>query len=56
MSADGTGLTARLEVVEETRPHPNLAAKRCDGVVLLRIDREEALGALSRGLVEALLS
>ena len=56
MSADGTGLTARLEVVEETRPHPNLAVKRCDRVVLLRIDREEALGALSRGLVEALLS
>lgn len=38
----------------ERRIHPNLVERRSDGVVLLRIDREEALGALSRSILERL--
>ncbi|MEV0053417.1 enoyl-CoA hydratase/isomerase family protein [Saccharopolyspora shandongensis] len=34
--------------------HENLVETRQDGVAVLRIDRESALGALSRGMVEAL--
>ncbi len=35
-------------------PHPNLVEDRRDSVAVLRVEREEALGALSRGMVEAL--
>ncbi|MCC6223106.1 MAG: enoyl-CoA hydratase/isomerase family protein [Thermoleophilia bacterium] len=34
--------------------HPNLVEDRRDAVAILRVQREEALGALSRGMVEAL--
>lgn len=37
-----------------TRVHEHLIEDRRDHVALLRIDREQALGALSRGLVQAL--
>jgi enoyl-CoA hydratase len=40
--------------VTARRLHDHLVEERLDGVALLRIDREEALGALSRGLVVAL--
>lgn len=36
--------------------HPGLVEDRRDSVAVLRIEREEALGALSRGMVEALES
>lgn len=39
----------------ERRIHPNLVEERRDAVALLRIDREEALGALSGPMLEALL-
>lgn len=35
-------------------PHPNLVEDRRDRVAILRVDREDRLGALSRGMVEAL--
>jgi enoyl-CoA hydratase len=35
-------------------PHPNLVEDRRDRVAVLRVDREDRLGALSRGMVEAL--
>lgn len=35
-------------------PHPNLVEDRRDRIVVLRVDREDRLGALSRGMVEAL--
>ncbi|MDL4776519.1 MULTISPECIES: enoyl-CoA hydratase/isomerase family protein [Thermomonosporaceae] len=38
----------------ETRIHEHLAETRGNGVAVLRVDREAALGALSRGMVEAL--
>lgn len=38
-----------------TRVHEHLVEDRRDRVAILRVDREEALGALSRGMVEALL-
>ncbi|MHA6616487.1 enoyl-CoA hydratase/isomerase family protein [Pseudonocardia sp. DLS-67] len=38
----------------EHRVHQNLVETRADGVAVLRVDRDEALGALSRGMVEAL--
>lgn len=37
-----------------THIHPHLAEHRDGGVAVLRIDREEALGALSRGILERL--
>jgi enoyl-CoA hydratase/carnithine racemase len=37
-------------------PHEHLVEDRRDHVAVLRIDREEALGALSRSMVEALLA
>lgn len=36
------------------RVHDNLVEERADGVAVLRVEREEALGALSRGMVLAL--
>ncbi|PSK96269.1 short chain enoyl-CoA hydratase [Murinocardiopsis flavida] len=36
------------------RVHEHLVETRGDGVAVLRVDREDALGALSRGMVEAL--
>jgi enoyl-CoA hydratase len=41
--------------VSGRRIHPNLVEDRRDRVAVLRIDREEALGALSRTMVQALL-
>jgi enoyl-CoA hydratase len=41
--------------VSGARVHPNLVEDRRDHVAVLRVDREEALGALSRSMVEALL-
>jgi enoyl-CoA hydratase len=38
----------------ERRIHPNLVEHRADGVAVLRIDREDALGALSRSILERL--
>ena len=35
-------------------PHPNLVEDRRDRIAVLRVDREDRLGALSRGMVEAL--
>ena len=35
-------------------PHPNLVEDRRDRIALLRVDREDRLGALSREMVEAL--
>lgn len=35
-------------------PHPSLVEDRRDTVAILRVQREEALGALSRGMVEGL--
>jgi enoyl-CoA hydratase len=37
------------------RPHDHLVEERDGAVAVLRIDREQALGALSRGMVEALV-
>jgi len=39
-----------------SRPHSQLVVERDGGVVQVRIDREEALGALSRGILETLLA
>ncbi len=38
----------------ERRLHPHLAERREAGVAVLRVDREDALGALSRGILERL--
>ena len=38
----------------EERIHPNLALERHGAIEVLRIDREEALGALNFGIMEAL--
>lgn len=40
----------------ESRPHPNLVVSDAGPVRLLRVERPEALGALSGGLVDALLA
>lgn len=37
------------------RPHPNVVVERDGAIVVVRIDREDALGALSRGILHALL-